>query len=162
MESTQPQDRLAALEQRVRLMEDQAAIQRLIFSWGPAADTGNANAAAALWTDDAVLEVETRRTEGASAVFAMIDSEGQQELVSRGCAHVHGFPLVNVDGDHATATNYSRVYLHADDGYEIWRVTANNWEFRRTAAGWRATRRSAHVIDGGPEARELLGRAFHN
>jgi hypothetical protein len=157
--STQPQDRLAALEERVRLLEDQAAVCRLIFTWGPAADIADSEAAASIWSEDAVLEVEGRRTEGRSNIFTMIGSEGQHSLVSQGCAHVHNFPLVNIAGDHATAANYSRVYLHSDDGYGIWRVSANNWEFRRTDEGWRVTRRTAHVIDGGPEARVLLSHA---
>jgi ketosteroid isomerase-like protein len=159
VETTQSQDRLAALEERLQLLEDQAAICRLIFTWGPAADTANSEAAASIWSEDAVLEVEGRRTEGRSNIFTMIGSEGQHSLVSQGCAHVHNFPLVKVDGDHAIAANYSRVYLHSDDGYGIWRVSANNWEFRRTGEGWRITRRTAHVIDGGPEARELLSHA---
>jgi hypothetical protein len=90
----------------------------------------------------------------------MIDSEGQRELVQQGCAHVQGLPVLQVDGDRATAVNYGRVYLHEQDGYEIWRVSANCWNFRRTEHGWRVIRREAHVIDGGPEARELLRRAF--
>ncbi len=159
MESTQAQPDFAALEARLRRLEDEAAICRLIFSWGPAADTANGEAAGALWTEDAVLETEARQTQGAAAVLTMINSDGQHSLVSQGCAHVHGFPIVQVDGDEATAVNYSRVYLHTDDGYEIWRVSANNWGFRRTADGWRATRRTVHVIDGGPEAQDLLRRA---
>src|SRR5262249_17049756 len=145
--------------ERLRLLEDQAAICRLIFTWGPAADTANSEAAASIWSEDAVLEGEGRRTEGRSNIFTMIGSEGQHSLVSQGCAHVQNFPLVNVDGDHATGANYSGVYLHSDDGYGMWRVSANNGEFRPTGGGWRITRRTAHVIDGGPEARELLSHA---
>ena len=152
-------DRLLALENRVRLLEDEAAICRVIASWGPAADRADGRAATSLWTDDAVLIAEAMRIEGASGVGDMIDSEGQQALVRQGCAHVQSFPVVQVDGDRATAVNYGRVYLHTNEGFEIWRVSANCWELRRTADGWRVTRRHAHVIDGGPQAQEVLARA---
>ncbi len=176
MESAASQDRLLALEERVRFLEDhvrflddQAALYRLIARWGPAADIPDGKAASLFWDEDAVLEWEDTRVEGASGVRAKIDSEGQHALVSQGCAHVQGLPLLQIDGDHATATNYGRVYVHTGDSepsddrygdaYEIRRVSVNRWEFRRTADEWRVTRRTTHVLDGGPVARELLSRA---
>lgn len=150
----------ASLEERVRLLEDQLAVLRLIASWGPAADTGDGVAAASIWTDDAVLSAEGSGLQGAEAIKAMIESDGQADLVRRGCAHVQSLPLVRLDGDRATATNYGRVYLHSDDGYDVWRASVNRWEFRRGPDGWRASRRTVHVIDGGPQARELLAAAF--
>jgi ketosteroid isomerase-like protein len=162
METTQYEDRpledrLAALEARVQMLEDQLAVQQLLNRWGPAVDTGDSAAAAALWTADGVLESEISYLDGPTGVAGMVESDGQQALIRQGCAHVQAFPLIAVDGDRATATGYSRVYLHQDDGsYEVWRVSANRWEFARTTDGWRATRRTNHVIDGGPVARDLL------
>jgi hypothetical protein len=160
MDNAGRQDRLVALEDRIRFLEDSAELNRLVASWGPAADTANGTAASWFWTEDAVLETETHRLDGAAGVRAMIDGEGQQALVRQGCAHVQSLPVVRIDGDDAMAINYGRVYRHAEDGYEIWRVSVNCWEFRRTADGWRVTRRKVHVIDGGPESRELLSRAI--
>jgi SnoaL-like domain len=159
MDGAAEQHRIAALEDRVRVLEDQSTLCRLISSWGPAADTGNGPAASSFWADDTVLETEDGRLEGASAVGAMIDSDGQRQLVERGCAHVQSFPVIRIDGDWAIAVSYGRVYLHADRGYEIWRVSVNSWEFRRAEGEWRVVRRQVHVIDGGSEARQLLGRA---
>jgi ketosteroid isomerase-like protein len=161
MDGAAQEDRIAALEARVQAMEDQLALCRLISTWGPAADIGNGPAAASIWADDAVLVTENGQLEGAAAIGEMIDGDGQGQLVAQGCAHVHSFPLVHIDGDRARAVNYGRVYLHNDGGYELWRVSANSWEFRRTGDGWRVARRQVHVIDGGPEARELLGRAVN-
>src|SRR5690349_19009180 len=48
------EDRLAALEARVQMLEDQLAVQQLLNRWGPAVDTGDSAAAAALWTEDGV------------------------------------------------------------------------------------------------------------
>jgi hypothetical protein len=156
MSAEAEQDRLGALERRVRLLEDQVALYRLISSYGPAVDTGSAEAAGALWDDDGVYEFDTSRLDGPQGIAAMVRGDGHQGLIRQGCAHILALPVVNVDGDRATAAGYSRVYLHTEQGYEIWRVSANSWEFRRTEAGWRVTRRVNRTIDGGPEARGLL------
>jgi len=156
------QDRLAALEARVRELEDQAAILRLMNSWGPAVDTGLPEEAAALWTDDCVLDSDYASLEGPAAIHEMTLSDGQQSLITQGCAHVQGYPVIAVDGDRATATGYSRVDLHTADGYEAWRVSANHWEFRRTPDGWRVARRTVRTIDGEEEPKRLLQRAFRS
>ena len=156
MSTEDGQDRLAALEQRVQQLEDQVALYRLISSYGPAVDTGSAEAAGALWDEDGVYEFDTSRLDGPDGIAAMVRSDGHQGLIHQGCAHILALPVVTVDGDRATAAGYSRVYRHTDQGYEIWRVSANAWEFRRTDAGWRVVRRVNRTIDGGPEARRLL------
>jgi ketosteroid isomerase-like protein len=154
------EERLSALEAEVRQLRDQAEIYRIICSWGAAADIGSGEQAAALWTDDAVLAFESGEVRGRAGVAQMIDSAEQWALVEKGCAHVQGFPVVVIDGDTARAVNYSQVFVHGDDGYSTWRVTANNWELRRTPEGWRAVRRTAQVIDGSPSARALLAHAL--
>jgi ketosteroid isomerase-like protein len=153
-------DVVNALEARISRLEDQLAIHRLINSWGPAVDTGQAEAAAALFSDDAVLKSDMSHLIGPAAIEEMVHSEGQQALIRQGSAHIPAFPLVEIDGDSARALGYSRVYLHTESGYEVWRVSANYWEFRRTANGWRVSSRVNHVIDGGPEAQELLAGWF--
>ena len=161
MDDTELHERLAAVERRLRLLEDREDIRRLICSWGPACDVGDSEAAAALWTDDGVLVSDLSRLEGPPGVRAMVESDGQQALITRGCAHIQGLPVITVTADVAVATNYSTVFLHTDDGgYETWRVSGNHWEFRRTAAGWRVTRRTAYAINGGREAQSLLARAL--
>jgi ketosteroid isomerase-like protein len=152
--------RLDTMEERVQQLEDQVAIHRLINSWGPAVDTGQAEAAAALFSDDAVLQSDLSHLTGPAAIAAMVRSDGQQALIEQGSAHIPAFPVVDVDGDRARAIGYSRVYLHTDEGYEVWRVSANYWEFTRTDNGWRVSRRINHVIDGGPQAQQLLARWF--
>jgi ketosteroid isomerase-like protein len=157
------QDRLAALEARVRSLEDQLAIHRLINTWGPAVDGDNPQVAASIWTEDGVLLSDMQNTflDGPAAVAKMVREPGHQELVRAGSAHIQSFPLVTVDGDDAKAIGYSRVYLHnRDGGYELWRVSANRWDLRRTPQGWRVCRRVNQAIDGGPKAREILNQAF--
>ena len=160
MDDTPVQDRLEALERRVGLLEDEVVIHRLINSWGPAVDTGNADAAAALFADDGILESDLSYLIGPPAIAAMVLGEGHQSLIRGGSAHIPAFPIVQIEGDRASATGYTRVYRHTDDGYEVWRLSANHWEFRRTDNGWRVTRRTNHVIDGGPEAPAILTQLF--
>jgi SnoaL-like domain len=156
----QLQDRLAALEGRVRLLEDHVAILRLVNSWGPAVDTGSSRAAGALFDETGVLESDMSRLEGRDDVVAMVESDGQQSLIRQGCAHVQSAPIVEVDGDWATAVTYSQVYLHTEHGHDVWRVSANQWEFGRTPGGWRVTRRVNRAIDGSPEPHQILVRAL--
>jgi hypothetical protein len=159
MERAELEERVAVLERRVQGLEDHVAILRLVNSWGPAVDTGASRAAGALFDETGVLESDLSRLEGPADVVAMVESEGQQALIRRGCAHVQTAPLVTVDGDRATATTYSQVYLQAGGaggGHEVWRVSANQWEFRRTAEGWRVTRRANRVIDGSGESHDIL------
>ena len=160
LDATAWQERLAALENRVRQLEDEVAIHRLINSWGPAVDTGNAEAAAALFAEDGILESDLSYLIGPAAVGAMVRGEGHQSLIRDGSAHIPAFPVIQISGDEATAIGYSRVYRHTDDGYEVWRVSANRWQFRRTGEGWRMTRRTNHVIDGGRAAPRILGQLF--
>lgn len=159
-EDAEPQDRLAALEARMRRVEDQLAVQRLINSWGPAVDTGDSAAAAALFTDDGILESDLSYLVTPAAIAGMVQAEGHQALVRDGSAHIPASPVITVHGDTATAVGYTRVYRHTPDGYEVWRVSANRWEFRRTPHGWRIARRSTQVIDDTPKARRILSRAF--
>jgi ketosteroid isomerase-like protein len=159
VDDTQRDARVDALEARVQHLEDHLALLRLVNSWGPAVDTGNGEAAASQFAEDAILESDLSYLIGPAAITAMVYGEGHQSLVRDGSAHIPAFPIVTIEGDHARATGYTRVYRHTADGYEVWRVSANDWEFRRTTDGWRITRRRNHVIDGGSEAKELLGRA---
>ena len=115
-----------------------------------------------LFDDDAILESDIGYHVGPAAIHDMVLSEGHMSLVRAGSAHIPAFPLVRIDGDHAAATGYTRVYLHTEDGYEVWRVSANHWQFTRTPDGWRVSNRTNHLIDGGPEAKDLLARAFRH
>ncbi len=163
MENHELQLQLKALAARVTVLEDQLAIHRLMNSWGPAVDGDNPEAAAAIWAEDGVLisELESTRLEGPADVARMVRHEGHQALVQAGSAHIQSFPVIEVTGDTAKAVGFSRVYLHTEDGgHEVWRVSANRWDFRRTPDGWRVTRRINRRIDGGPEARAILNQAF--
>ena len=49
---------LAELEKRLQRIESERAIERLIASYGPLVDAGEADSTAALWATDGVYDVE--------------------------------------------------------------------------------------------------------
>lgn len=148
--------RLAALETRQRALEDELAIMRLIASYGPAVDTRNAQATAALWAEDGSYDFGGPRLDGAKAVGALVDLDTHRDFVARGCAHVLSLPLVTLDGDRATAICYSQVLVADGDGWRAARVSANRIHLARGAGGWRITTRETRLLDGSEAARALL------
>jgi ketosteroid isomerase-like protein len=151
-----------ALE-RLRRVEDELAIQRLIVRYGFAVDTGDADALVQLFTDDAVYEIDGAYvTGGAPYVMrghddlrAMIESERHGALRPR-CAHTIGPVCVEVDGDQARAVGYSRVYWGTGDAAELHRLSSNEWQCVRGGDGrwFIAGRRSVSI--GSAAAQDVL------
>jgi len=83
----------------------------VILSYGPAADAGLASTAASVWVDDGVYDWDANGEpyEGSAAVERMLQDDGHQRFIANGAAHFAGPPLIDVDGDRATAVNYSLV-----------------------------------------------------
>jgi hypothetical protein len=156
------------LSERVKQLEDQLALFRIVSTYGPAMDTGSGEQCGALWAEDGIYEFAVETDEGTDIHTAhgpaelkgMCEADFQQDLIRGGCAHIMAMPLLEVTGDTAVATGYSRVYRHGDDGYSVWRVSANRWEFTRQPDGWRVARRSNRLIDGDPGARQILRRGL--
>jgi hypothetical protein len=153
-----PADRLAALEARLTALEDQLAITRLMATYGPAVDSLNAEITAALWAEDGCYDAGVDVFDGRDGLRRMVLTDPHQGFVLGGCAHIVSAPQVTVDGDTAVATCHSQLLLRDEsiDGYRVWRVTANRWEWARTPNGWKVTARTNRPLDGGEEARELF------
>jgi uncharacterized protein (TIGR02246 family) len=153
------EERLAALEQRLRRVEDELAISRLMAAYGPLVDTGDADAVSGLWAEDGEYDVEGWHMRGREDIAEMVRSSAHQGLISRGAAHFLGPVCVDIDGDHAIAVCESIVVRRDDDGggYRVWRAGANHVTLRRTAEGWRIAKRTSRALDGSTEARGLLG-----
>jgi hypothetical protein len=80
---------------------------------------------------------------------------------------------VRVTGDTAFAISYLQILVPdrvgpsfdvpnhgAGRGFHIHRVSANRWDFVRTAEGWKIKSRTLRPLDGTPEAREILRGAL--
>jgi uncharacterized protein (TIGR02246 family) len=155
------EQRLAALEGRVALLEDELAIHRLIVRYGFAVDTGDAEATAALFTEDGVYDVDgTLVMRGRQGVREMVRGRNHQALLPN-CAHTIGPAVVRIDGDRAVATAYSRIYKResAPDGIRLWRLSFNRFELERRAGGWQIALRTTRLV-GHAEAQALLGRGL--
>ena len=135
-------DELAA---RVRVLEDELAIHRLIVRYGVAVDTGDADAAAATFAEDGVYDVDVGVMRGRGAIAAMVQSERHQSMVGS-CAHQIGPAVVTVDGDRAVAVGYSRVYLATRAGLHLYRVSTNRWQLERRAGSWAIVGRTTRLL----------------
>jgi uncharacterized protein (TIGR02246 family) len=148
--------RLAQLEERLGLLEDELAVARVVAAYGPLVDSGDADGVAALWAADGVYDVDELLMTGRGEIAAMVRSANHQGWIAGGCAHVVGPPHVTVTGDDAVAVCYSLMVVREDAGFTLRRATANVWRLRRSAAGWLVTDRTNRVLDGRAEAPRLL------
>ena len=147
---------LDELEKRVRVIEDARAIERLIASYGPLVDAGEADGTAELWAVDGSYHVEGWQMRSRDDVAAMVRSDAHQGLIRRGCCHFLGPSVVTVAGDDALAVCESVLLLRRDDGYIAARAGANHFRLQRVDGRWQITERRTHALDGSTEPREML------
>lgn len=145
----------ADIERRLRALEDRAEIADLIARYGPAVDSGDGAAVAAMWTADGTYQFDDTVLD-AEGVRALVDYPTHVEYMRRGCGHVISAPRIVLAGDTATAVTHSVVMIHDDERWVAERVSANLWELAREPAGWRVQRRRNRLLDGAVAARELL------
>ncbi|MBJ7356143.1 nuclear transport factor 2 family protein [Nocardioides sp.] len=150
------EERLARLEERVRRVEDELAITRLVASYGPLVDAGEAEAVAGLWAQDGQYDVEGWQMTSREDIRAMVESDGHQGLIGGGCSHFLGPAHVHVRGDEAVAVCESILIRHREGGYSVRRAGANHFHLHRERDGWRIKHRTTRALDGSAEARELL------
>lgn len=150
---------LQELETRLRRVEDELAIQRVVLSYGPAADAGLTSLAASVWLEDGVYDwdADGEPHQGSAAVDRMLQGSNHQGLIANGAAHFAGPPLIDVDGDRATALNYSFVMRREERRFYVWRVSAVRWELERTGSSWRVRRRTNRLLDDSGGGRRLFG-----
>jgi hypothetical protein len=149
-------DRIAALERRLRQLEDERSIERMIASYGPLVDAGAADETAALWAVDGTYDVEGWPMRSRDDVAAMVRSEAHQGLIARGCCHFLGPVVVTVDGDEAVAVCESALFVKGTKGFHVYRAGANHFRLQRRNDSWQIVHRTTRALDGGGEARGLL------
>lgn len=149
-------DEIAEVLRRLRRVEDELEIMRLIASYGPLVDAGEADATAELWCTDGEYEVEGWQMRGRDQVRAMVNSPAHQGLIAGGSAHFQGPARIELDGDRARAVVESLLVHRENDEYRVLRASVHRLELRRESDGWRVARRTGRLLDGGTHARELL------
>lgn len=146
--------RLAALEATVVELQDQLDVFRVVASYAPSVDGGAVVEVAQLWTEDCVYDSDgDAPLVGRGAIEALAERIGGLNM---GVAHNFNLPMVVVDGDRAVVTGESNTFAKVDDVYVVHRVSANRWELEKVDGRWQVTRRVNRLLDGIPEARELL------
>ena len=149
--------RLDALERRVQTLEDERAITRLIASYGPLVDVGDAEGVAGLWATEGTYDVGDWVMSNRGEVEAMVESEQHQGLITRGCCHFFGPAVVTVTGDSAVAVCESVLVVRGDQHrYQIVRAGVHLLRLRRHATGWQITQRTARLLDGSGRAGDLV------
>jgi SnoaL-like domain len=147
--------RVERLEQRLRTVEDELEITRTVVEYGLAVDAGEAEVTGQLFTEDTVFDVDGNNImRGRDAVEAMVLGPGHQSLLPN-CAHTIGPIVVDVNGDSARATGYSRIYRATGDSFELFRIGCNQWELERCGPGWRINKRTTRVL-GSLESQAIL------
>jgi uncharacterized protein (TIGR02246 family) len=146
------------LTQRVQALEDELAIHRLIVRYGLAVDVGDAETAAAVFREDGVYDVDVGVMKGRKAVAQMVQGNKHQSMLPN-CAHQIGPAVVEVSGDRAVATGYSRVYLRRGNDIGVYRVSFNRWELDRCDGRWLIARRTTRLL-GHEEAKAVFQRAL--
>ena len=163
------------LEARLRLIEDRLEIYNLIAGHPPSADTGASDYTASVWTEDGTFDRgdEFAKPAGRAAIAGTGASAEHHRAIEQGIAHFAGLPYVRVSGDTAFAISYLQILVPdrvgpvfevpnhgATKGFHVHRVSANRWDFVRTAEGWRIKSRRLRPLDGSAAAREILRGTF--
>lgn len=148
---------MSDLEQRIRVIEDRLAIIDLVTRYGPAADSGDGEALAALWAPDGVYRFDDVALVQ-SDLPGLVDYDTHRALMAAGCAHVLSAPRIDLaaDGETAVAVNHSVVFACSGDRWHAVRVSANRWELARRGGAWRVQQREVRLLDGAADARALL------
>jgi SnoaL-like domain len=150
-------DTLESLERRLRALEDERDISRLIASYGPLVDSGDPDAVAALWAVDGGYDTGDWKMSSRDDVAAMVRSEEHRGLIARGCCHFFGPPAVTVDGDEAVAICQSMLLVRRESrGYQVARAGVHLIRLQRTGHGWEIISRTARQLDGSGQADELI------
>ncbi|WP_156388533.1 nuclear transport factor 2 family protein [Nocardioides sp. Root151] len=158
---------VAALEERLRRLEDKEAIAELIATYGPLVDGGAADDVAAQWTEDGVYDVDEITMNGRDEIRSMVRSKNHQGWIAGGCAHFLGPVKITVTGDEAVAVCHSLMIVNRGGDFEkdpefvVRRATAHHFELVRGSDGWLVAKRTSRVLDGRAEAPALLVKGAH-
>lgn len=150
------EQRMSALENRLRAAEDHLAIMNLLASYGPLVDSGNADATAALWAEDGEYDVPGLHMKSRDEIRAMVQSESHRTLIMSGSTHFIGPAHVSIDGDRAHAVCESVLVLKESSSYRILMSGSHSITLARIDGRWRITHRVTRELNGDSHARDLL------
>lgn len=165
------ESRLEELERRLSVAEAELAIRNLITRYSLAADCGDAEAAIACHTEQAVYTVsapcagrdkdeaaehgsEDLKLHGHKAIAEMLNSPLHQSLLPD-CAHTVGPFCVEITANTAKAVGYSRLYRKQEEEFGLMRLSINEWSFEKQQGQWLISARESRLL-GSEEAQKIL------
>ncbi len=154
-----------SFEDRITRIEAELVIRNVIARYGLAADCGDIDTALSCHTEDAVYVVSNPRAGrdgeagdlelmGHKAIAEMLGSDMHQSLLPD-CAHTVGPLVVEVEGENAKVTGYSRVYHQQN----LMRLAVNHWTMQLENGAWKIARRESRVV-GEEAVQNLLKKAL--
>ena len=158
------------LNVRLQQVQDELAIHRLIVRYGFAVDCGDAEAAMSCFTQDAVYQVASVNSglndeketplimKGRQEIGDMVLGDLHQSLLPN-CAHTMGPVLIEINGEQAEASGYSRIYLRQGDKNNLFRLGINHWQFEKVDGNWLISKRESEVL-GTEAAQSVLTSAI--
>ena len=140
------ESRLADLEERLQVLEDEREIHRLIISYGFAADTGDAERVAQRFAEEGVYDVGTQAVmNGRQGLRDMIVGEGHQSLLPNS-AHTFGPSVIKVDGKDAVVTGYTLTYHRREEDFKLWRLSYTRVELEKRDGRWQILKRLNRLV----------------
>lgn len=146
------EDRVAVLERRLQVLEDQEKIRRALARYGFNADLGRSEEYLAIWSKDGVYDLDGGELAGEAAIWDMISSPTgtHKAHIEKRSMHAVGNLLIEIEGDTAWAEGYSIVWVRDGDGkHQPMTAGYNHWDFVRRDEEWLMTRRTRREV-GGP------------
>ncbi|WP_123028752.1 nuclear transport factor 2 family protein [Mycolicibacterium stellerae] len=161
----------SSIEERIRLIEDRLEIYNLIATHPLTGDTGDRALVDVFYAEDVVVDRGNGgEAHDRNAMAEVLGRAEHRKAIDVGLAHFGNLPLVDLDGDKATAVSYIALMTpdshgeiqhlanHGDSqGYRVHRVGVNVWSLQRADVGWRVVARTVRMVGNG--AFELLCEA---
>ena len=123
------------------LTQDRDSIRHLLATYTYNGDRGRIDALAACFAEDGTLEFPGALATGPVAIVAALTSGGQADPARTFVRHHITNPLIEVEGDTATARSYFTVYSnHGPD-----HAGTYNDRLVRPPAGWRFAHRQVRI-----------------
>jgi 3-phenylpropionate/cinnamic acid dioxygenase small subunit len=143
----------AALRERLQRLEDVLEIQRLLMDYGRHLDARDLHAYSLLFCEDGEWTGATGTAVGPAAIQAMLEANLPGNPAAPGATtwHVMANPVVDVDGDRATA-QIMWLLLRRDAGEVPGLAVTGHYEdvLVREDGRWKFKRREAFVDIGRP------------
>ncbi len=143
--------RLAALDARVRRLEDQRKIREVLAAYGFNADLGRSDAWVDLWTDDGIYDLDAGAHSGRAQLQDLIAAPANyHKSIENRSQHIALNPHIRIDGDTAVVECYRMLVVKPADEAKVGAGAYTRFELVRRGDGW-AIRRQTRRMTGGDE-----------